>query len=71
MINVRVGAFETNSSNYHSFTIHIGDYTTVTCYDEYERDDVYLENSDIDEILYGLPIEHLEEVIKIRKEQNI
>lgn len=67
MYNIRVGAFETNSSNYHSFSIHIGDYKTITCYDEYERDDVYLEEGDVDEILDNIPIEKLENAIAYRK----
>lgn len=69
MKNIRVGAFETNSSNYHSFSIHIGDYKTITCYDEYERDDVYLEESDIDDILEYLPLERLENAVECKKHQ--
>lgn len=70
MRNIRVGAFETNSSNYHSFVIHIGRYDQISVDCEYEQDDVWLEEGDVDEILYHLPIERLEEVIKQRKEQD-
>ena len=59
MKQIRNCVFETNSSMTHSFTIHIGDYKEITCYDEYERDDVYLEESDIDEILSSIPTERL------------
>ena len=70
MYNIRIGAFETNSSNYHSFVIHIGDNVNIDVDCEYEQDDVWLNESDVDEILYHLPIERLEEVIKQRKEQD-
>lgn len=64
MKQVRLGVFETNSSSTHSFSIHIGDSYSIACYDECERDDVYLEDSDIDDILDSLPIERLENAIK-------
>lgn len=66
---IRDAVFETNSSMNHSFSIHIGDYKTIVCYDEYERDDVYLEESDISEILDNLPIGMLENAVAWRKEQ--
>lgn len=68
MLNVRIGAFETNSSNYHSFVIHIGDDVNIDVDCEYEQDDVWLNESDLDEILYNLPIERLENALKNRKE---
>lgn len=70
MYNIRVGAFETNSSNYHSFVIHIGRYDQIFVESEYEQEDIWLEESDVDEILYHVPIERLEQIIKIRKEND-
>lgn len=67
MKQTRRGVFETNSSNNHSYTIHIGDYTSITCYSEYKQDDVYLDESNVDEILEYLPTERLEEELKRRK----
>lgn len=70
MIKVRKSIFETNSSTTHSYTIHVGNYTDVRCYDEYEHEDIDLDDSDICEILYALPIEYLENIIKQRKENE-
>lgn len=68
MFNIRIGAFETNSSNYHSFVIHIGEYDQICVDCEDERDDVWLESDDVDEILDHMPIERLESAIKRRQE---
>lgn len=68
MFNIRIGAFETNSSNYHSFVIHIGNYDQISIDCEYEREDVWLEPEDIDDILDNLPIERLENALKRRQE---
>ena len=70
MIRLRSSIFETNSSTTHSYTIHVGSYTDIKCYDEYEREDIDLDNSDILEILYALPIEYIENILKLRKENE-
>ena len=67
MFNIRIGAFETSSSNYHSFTIHIGDYMDIVCYDEYERDNIYFKYDDLYEILDHTPINMLEYAIDRKK----
>ena len=71
MRNIRVGAFETNSSNYHSFTIHVGDYMDIVCYDEYERDDIYLQYDDLYEILDHTPLNMLEDAAERKKYKEL
>lgn len=70
MKRIRYSVFETNSSNTHSFTIHIGRFGEIHCYDEYERDDIYLEEEDIDSILDYLPTERIEEYLKEKKKAD-
>jgi len=68
---IRKGVFETNSSATHAFTIYVGDYTYLTRYSEEEDpDDVYLDESDVNEILEYLPTEKLEEELKKRRKGN-
>ncbi len=69
MYNIRIGAFETNSSNYHSFVIHFCDYDQIRVDSEYEHDDIWLDDDAIDGILEHLPTERLEAELKYRKEK--
>ena len=69
MIRLRNSVFETNSSATHSFSVILGDYTSVICYSEEEREDVYLSNADIREILSSLPTEMLESELLKRSKQ--
>ena len=71
MVQSRTSVFETNSSATHAFTIYAGDYTSFTRYSEKEDpDDVYLDESDVNEILEYLPTEKLEEELKKRRKGN-
>lgn len=69
MIKLRNSIFETNSSATHSFSVNVEDYTSIVCYSEEERDDVYLSNADIREILSSLPTEMLESELLKRSKQ--
>jgi hypothetical protein len=71
MINIRVGAFKTNSSNYHSFVIHFDKYDQIRVDSEYEHEDIWLDDDVIDGILEHLPLERLEAEVKWRKEAPI
>ena len=60
MIKVRSGIFETNSSATHAFNIYIGDDCVLTSYTEDEDPaDVYLDESDLEDILRCIPTEKL------------
>jgi hypothetical protein len=69
MIKLRSSIFETNSSATHSFSVIVGEYTSIVCYSEEEQDDVYLSNADIREILSDLPTEMLESELLKRSKQ--
>lgn len=69
MIRLRNNVFETNSSATHSFSVILGDYTSVICYSEEEQDDVYLSDDDVKEILSDLPTELLESELLKRSKQ--
>ena len=69
MIKLRNNIFETNSSATHSFSVIVGEYTSIVCYSEEEQDDVYLSNADIREILSDLPTEMLESELLKRSKQ--
>jgi hypothetical protein len=69
MKQIRPRIFETNSSATHSFSVILGDYTSVICYSEEEQDDVYLSDDDVKEILSDLPTELLESELLKRSKQ--
>ena len=67
MRRTRKNLFETNSSSTHAYSVNISDYTSITRYDEEERDDVYLDENDVINLLDSLPESLLEEALKRRK----
>lgn len=69
MLRLRSNIFETNSSATHSFSVIVGEYTSIVCYSEEEQDDVYLSDDDIKEILSILPTELLESELLNRSRQ--
>lgn len=71
MIKARLGIFETNSSATHAFSIVFGDGHCITSYSENEdQDDIYLDESDIDDILRCIPTERLLEELKNRNSND-
>ena len=67
MIKARLGIFETNSSATHAFSIVFGDGNCITAYSEDEDpDDVYLDESVIDDILRCISTERLLDELKSR-----
>jgi len=63
MIQKRIGVFETNSSSSHSFTVSVCGYKLLKEDDCEPHSNLYLDESDIDQLLDQVPEDILREII--------
>lgn len=63
MIQKRIGIFETNSSSSHSFTVSVCGYKLLKEDDCEPHSNLYLDESDIDQLLDQVPENILREII--------
>ena len=76
MIQKRIGVFETNSSSSHSFTVSVCGYKLLKEEDCEPHSNLYLDESDIDQLLDQVPENILREIInklesKKKKSQKV